>query len=110
MDLILSQANVRSATYRTPEGQVLYRAKTDYKVSQRITTITKVVPNNSPEDMSRFSFTVLVMLIIKRCTPADTYADLATIEWGLFARSKLHYGGSEYLMKDFLRSSGVLGQ
>lgn len=110
---MLSHSNVRQTTYCNSDGQVLYRAETEYKISQRTTKITKVVPNSSVDDMSRsLSSSALpkVTLIFYLFIQDDQFSDLASIEWATLSNSKLKYGAFEGPIKDFLRSSGILSQ
>lgn len=55
MDLYLSNHHkVRNTNYSTTSGQVVYKAETPGSIyrAHKTTTISKIIPNDSPDDMS----------------------------------------------------------
>ncbi|KZP15110.1 hypothetical protein FIBSPDRAFT_978472 [Athelia psychrophila] len=88
---LTNHANVRNTKFCNDEGQVLYASQTPGPIlsSNRVTTISKVVPNNSPDDMS------------------DHFTELAVIEWHPIASSVLKYGDLEVQMNDFMPPTGL---
>jgi hypothetical protein len=94
---LTNHANVRHTKFCAADGQVLYQSETPGLLhTGKETTISKVVPNDDPEDMS--------MLIRFHCTPdrthkiltsADKFADLATIKWRIVKSSTMIYDGVE---------------
>ncbi|KZP03095.1 hypothetical protein FIBSPDRAFT_769478, partial [Athelia psychrophila] len=56
----------------------------------RVTTVSKVVPNNSPDDMS------------------DRFTELAVIAWHTMGSSVLKYGDLEVRTKVFIPSTGII--
>ncbi|KAF7966381.1 hypothetical protein HWV62_38903 [Athelia sp. TMB] len=91
---LTNHANVRNTTFTDDFGQVLYKSETPGSIlsRNRKTTISKIVPNDSPDDM------------------ADHFTELAIIEWHTIASSVLTYGGVKQSMKEFMPHKGVLAQ
>jgi hypothetical protein len=66
MDLYLSNHhNVRKTNYCTANGQVLYKSETPGHLLKphKKTTISKVAPNESPDDMSALPPVFLTFMI-----------------------------------------------
>jgi hypothetical protein len=56
MDIYLTNhANVRNTNFCNANGQILYKSETPGNTFKphKVTTISKVVPNASPDDMSK---------------------------------------------------------
>ncbi|KZP12618.1 hypothetical protein FIBSPDRAFT_870138 [Athelia psychrophila] len=95
MDLYLTNhANARNTKFCNEAGQVLYKSETPGSClsHNRTTKISKVIPHDSPEDMT------------------DLFADLAAIEWHRLGSSVLTYGGFKQSMKEFMPSKGIFAQ
>jgi len=91
MDLYLTNhANVRNTNFCNAAGQIMYKSETPGSVfaPNKKTTVYKVIPNDTPEDMT------------------DKFRDLATVVWHVVATSILTYEGAEMPMV----SKGVLAR
>jgi len=92
MDLYLTnRAYVRDTKFCNEAGQVIYKTETPKSClsAHRMTNISKIVPPDSPEDMT------------------DRFTDLAAIEWHTLGTSVLTYGGLVRSMKEFMPSEGI---
>ncbi|KAF7980161.1 hypothetical protein HWV62_39623 [Athelia sp. TMB] len=91
---LTNHTNVQSTTFTNESGQALYKAETPGSILKRHrkTIISKVVPNESLDDMT------------------DRYAELATIEWHSITPSLLTYDGVTRSMKEFMPYRGVLAE
>ncbi|KIM79630.1 hypothetical protein PILCRDRAFT_550834 [Piloderma croceum F 1598] len=92
MDIYLTNhANVRNTRFYNADGQVLYKSETPGSAFSlhKKTTISKIIPNDSPDDMS------------------DRFAEIATIEWHPVG-SRLTYGGTTVTISEFMPIKGIL--
>jgi len=95
MNLYLTNgANVRNSNFCNAEGQIIYKSKTPGSIltPKRQTIIGKIIPNQSPEDMT------------------DRFGYLAAIAWRTIGSSLLAYGGSDSSLKDFMPAKGIFAQ
>lgn len=63
---LTNHANVRNTTFTDDFGQVLYKSETPGSIlsRNRNTTISKIVPNDSPDDMGVYRLHALLLLCI----------------------------------------------
>lgn len=98
MELMFSQNDPINTELRTSEGQLLYKIETpgsDLILPGKSTTISKVVPSESPDLTSEIDM-------------QDQFCELAAIQWHLQEPSRLRYDGKEVDLQDFMPAIGPL--
>jgi hypothetical protein len=92
MNLHLANNSPRNTVLRNSEGQAIYKIVTPKKLGKRTTTISKIVPSSSPEDMR------------------DHFAEVAQIDWPNLGKKRIRMGGQEIDARSYLRRDGVFMQ
>lgn len=95
MNLILSDRSFLNATYSNDAGQVIYKVETPKKLTTRISTITRVIPN----DVTLKGYSDEVDM-------QNRFGFLAQIEHKPISSSVIKFGGVEVETKEYFRKQG----
>src|SRR3984885_11959349 len=77
MQLYFSNNSPRNAILSNADGQAIYKIDTPKKWGHRISTISKIIPNTTKDDMQ------------------DRFEEIGQIEWHTIHKTILKTGGSE---------------
>ena len=88
MHLYLSGRSPLNSIFTNESGQVLYKVSSQIKFPARTSTITRIVPNDSPEDMR------------------DKFVHLAQVQHNVVTSAVLRFGGNEIKVKDYFQERG----
>ncbi|KAL0947265.1 hypothetical protein HGRIS_013387 [Hohenbuehelia grisea] len=88
MKLYMSKTSAKNATYALENGQVIYRVDTPLKLGNRVTTIERIAPNHTPNDMH------------------DAFNELAKIEWQVIKSSRINMHGTSKSVSEIFRRGG----
>ncbi|KAL4080488.1 hypothetical protein J3A83DRAFT_13079 [Scleroderma citrinum] len=91
MRLVLSNESVQNMVMTNETGQVLYKTSTPFRFGIRTTTLYKVVPNESPEDM------------------LDNFEVIGEIVWHWIGPSTMRLHGEEMKTNQFIPRQGIWG-
>lgn len=96
MNFILSDRSFLNATYSNEAGQVIYKVETPKGLTTRVSTITRVIPND----------VIPLKGDSDEVDMRDRFGFLAQIEHKPISSSVIKFGGVEVETKEYFRKEG----